>query len=187
MMPEPTDGDFHAYYAAAHHDVWWAKTQQWAAVGWAFALLGGIVGLAKVFDLPPSPTKAACTLVVLQVAVVVAVIGYLARLHYDTIRARRITAKLRELRPELGVIASQLPGHAESSPDDVRGAIFPNLLVTAVVVAQTVATFAVLRSDGWSAGLAIGGLVLGFFLIGYARRKAMANGGGPNMAGEQRK
>jgi len=171
-MTTPSEGDYHSYYAAAHHDAWWAKTQQWAAAGWALALLGGIVGLATVLDLPAAPTTGRCVLAALQVTVALGSVAYIARLHHDTIRARQITAKLRELRPELLTVAQQMPGWKDSRPDDVRGAVFPLLLAAAVAIAHSLGTYALLKSGGWSAGAAILDVVVGLGLVAWARKAA---------------
>jgi len=171
-MTPPNDGDYHSYYAAAHHDAWWAKAQQWAAAGWGLALLGGIVGLAEVLELGEAPNTGRCLLAVLQAVVVLGGVAYIARLHHDTIRARQITAKLRELRPELLTVAQSLPGWKESKPDEVRGAVFPLLLIVAVVVAHSIGTYALLKSGTWSAGVAIVDLLVGFGLLARARKTA---------------
>src|SRR5690348_5807766 len=108
-MTDP--GDYHAFYAAAHHDTWWAKSQQWSAAGWAIALLGGVAGFAKAANASSDWMTA------LDAVIGIGGVGYVARLHFDMIRARQVTAKLRELHPPLLDIARKLPGWSDRAPE----------------------------------------------------------------------
>jgi len=109
---------------------------------------------------------------VLDTVIAIGAVMYIARLHFDTIRARQVTAKLRQLHPPLREIAAKLPGWTERAPDDVRGATFPLLLITAVAIAYGIFSYALLKLGGWAAGLAIVVLLCGFAAVSRARAAA---------------
>ncbi len=49
-----TNDDCYALYGHAHHDIWWAKTQEWSVANWTLLLIAGITGVGRA--LTPEPT-----------------------------------------------------------------------------------------------------------------------------------
>jgi hypothetical protein len=171
VTPDSDQGDDQTLFAIAHSDVWWAKSQQWNATNWTVALVAGLAGLNHLMS-SDDPSRFLALAQWLQVAVGILGSIYIARLHFDTIRARRRIEVIRERHP--GLNDPLLTKKTVPAPDDVRGAVFPLLQIAGVSLALGLASFPVAGYAGWSLGAGLCQLVLGFAFVAIARAMAAA-------------
>jgi len=162
---EPSEGDVHTLYLAAHHDIWWAKEHVWTATNWALALLGVLVSAAALLY-PGSMTWAnTWPFAVLSALLSTAASGYLARLHYDIVRARRDAAFIRERRKPLDALYHALPKHRETTSDAHRGLLFLAALVALIALALGLTLYVLTRSARLALAAGLVELLLSFFFL----------------------
>lgn len=112
----------HALYEHAHHDLWWAKSQQWRVANWAVLAIAGVVGVARLLHPDPKTITPAATLPFIVVGGVIVLLAgwYLAHLHDDIVFLRLV---YRQLEGNTGVqqLRGTLPQRANESTDTFRG------------------------------------------------------------------
>lgn len=171
-----TEGDIHLVNQVAHHDLWWAKGHLWTATNWALALLTALVGVGGLLlDYQSTSLVQTWPLVLLSTIVTLAATGYLARLHYDVLRARRIIAHLRELRPELDALDRSLPVQP-AVPDTLRGLVFVGALVLAVSVALGISLYVFTKSCWLASGSVMVNMLAGVVFVWFAVKKVTGRG-----------
>jgi len=124
-----------ALYGYAHHDLWWAKGQQWNVANWTILLLAGLVGVDQGMrsgGVPDPATARACAVLVWFVTLIAGV--YLMRLHRDVLHNRSV---YRALEKNVGAdkIRQHIPQIADERSDDLRGLEHLLVLVAAIAVA----------------------------------------------------
>jgi hypothetical protein len=94
--------DRYALYEHAHHDLWWAKAQQWNVANWALLLLAGEGAIARTL-IPTNylTLKATWPFLILNLVIPVAATWYLSKL-LDIVHDRKV---YRELESQTGVEA----------------------------------------------------------------------------------
>jgi len=141
-LPDHTDR--YALYEHAHHDLWWAKAQQWNVGNWTLLLIAALVTVARTLP-HPEPLTASYSWPFIVTAAIVAVAGtwYLARLHGDVVHNRRV---YRELETQTGIKAlrdelrSKGLERANESSDRTRGIEVLYLMVIVFAAAVGFAT-----------------------------------------------
>ncbi|UCC83128.1 MAG: hypothetical protein JSW46_19610 [Gemmatimonadota bacterium] len=173
--PVPSEADLHLMYQIAHHDIWWAKTQVWTTTNWALALLGAIVGIGALAYKPEGMVLSdTWHLVALSFVVALAGAAYLARLHYDLVRARRVTLALRQQRPELDALVSGLPIIGKGGSVATRGVWFTVVLLTILALGLGIATYLLGRETALSVVATLDQLVLSNAFLAMAAKKGAA-------------
>jgi membrane protein YdbS with pleckstrin-like domain len=140
VSPEPTREDRYALYQHAHHDLWWAKNQQWSVANWALLLIAGITGVARTLfsDALVLPNTWPFIALVAFVAIIAG--AYLGSLHAeiahnrDVYRALEDTTGITELR-------KQIPQRATRESDHTRGIQIPFAMVLGLAVASGLAAW----------------------------------------------
>ena len=125
MSRNPDDNDRYALYEHAHHDLWWAKAQQWNVANWALLLIAAIVAVTRTL-ISDNRLKAAHTWPFIVVNGLVAIMAnwYLARLHQDVVHNRDVYRFLEE-RTGIKTLRSELRTEglekADEGTDRTRG------------------------------------------------------------------
>ncbi len=173
MTPPRTPGDYHTLYVTAHSDIWWAKSQQWSATNWSVAILAGLSGVAKLLD-ASDPGRSIAFAGRLQVAAALLGAVYIARLHYDAVRAQRVMTRIQ--REHVGLqdpLSAALPSdHTEQN--DLRGAIFPLAQIAGIGIVLGLTSYGITTDGHWAFLAATGHFVLGIIAIVVARWRAAA-------------
>jgi hypothetical protein len=173
-----TEGDLHLMYQVAHHDLWWAKGHLWTAANWALALLAALVGVGGLLlDHRNLSLSQTWPLLVLSAIVALAAIGYLARLHYDIIKARRITTFIREVRPELEAIVNKSLSIRPATPDTRRGLFFVGALIFAVSAGLAISWYVFSRDYCLASASFLGNSLAGVVFLCLAVKKGGAQQG----------
>jgi hypothetical protein len=86
-------------YQMAHHDIWWVKAQQMNAANWTLALIGALVGLAKLLDYPRTIPVTALGIVLSGLSGAVVVLGslYVWDLYGGLVSSRRRAKHIADL------------------------------------------------------------------------------------------
>jgi hypothetical protein len=155
MTPPNHEAHF-ALYANAHHDLWWARTQQWSVANWALILIAGIGGVGKALADPCHPLEHVWVFVALVVIVALVAGGYFRTLHGEIVHNREV---YRALETETGIdtLRTNLPGQDRGVVDtDWRRGIGPLFFI--VLLAMGVATVFSIRLLGldWARAILLG-------------------------------
>ena len=154
MTRAPDDNDRYALYQHAHHDLWWAKAQQWNVGNWALLLIAAVVTVPRTL-LPQCEliTERTWPFVSLAVIVALAATWYLANLRKEIVHNRKVYRALEE---QTGIkeLRKQIPQAAGEETDRTRGIHL--LYVMAFVFAMAVGFAASLLGASSRAGLIIG-------------------------------
>lgn len=139
-----SEGDLHAVFQTAHHDLWWAKSQLWTTANWTVVLLTALVGVGRLlYPEGVANLSTAWRLGVLLLAVALSSVYYLSRLHSDIVRARVEIAVIRDKRKELADLMDALAGREALAltPDSewTRGQEFLAVLLGVVAVSFAIA------------------------------------------------
>jgi hypothetical protein len=168
---QPDDNDRYALYANAHHDLWWAKTQQWSVANWALLLIAGVAGVGRTLTPSCQPTLESPTYVGLVVVVALWAGEYFRRLHDEIVHNRGV---YRELEKQTGIkqLRTGLRGQerGEDKTDWRRGIGHLSVMVIAITVASVLAIRLLGTALRMTIQLGIGILVVDLVLvIGGAR------------------
>ena len=136
--------DRYALYEHAHHDLWWAKAQQWNVANWALLLLAGEVAIARTL-VPANylTLKTTWPFLIPNFAIPIAATWYLSKLHVDIVHNRKVyrelesTTGVEALREELRVKGLQA---ADKETDYKRGAEMLFVMAGVFAVAGGLAT-----------------------------------------------
>lgn len=162
---EPSDEDRYAVYGHAHHDLWWAKSQQWSVANWALLLIAGVAGVARAVTAESERHLATTFPYVVLMLVIALVAGrYFAKLHREIVHNRRVYRKL-EIDTGIRQLRGKLPGQdlGDEHTDWWRG--IENLWVMVAAIAVAAAFSIRLLDDSWAAAAPIGA---GLFAIDAA-------------------
>jgi len=126
----------YALYANAHHDLWWARTQQWSVANWTVLLIAGIAGVGRTLTPWTSLTLYHTWPYVGMVGLVGGFAAVLfGKLHDEIVHNREV---YRTLENQTGIeeLRKKLPGPAlgKEKPDWYRG-IGPVTLMVVLTVA----------------------------------------------------
>jgi hypothetical protein len=98
---DPTDEDRYALYEHAHHDLWWAKAQEWNVANWALLLIAGNVAIARtLISENYLAFRTAWPFWIINALIPLAATWYLSSLHANIVHDREV---YRELELQTGV------------------------------------------------------------------------------------
>lgn len=122
----------HALYAAAHHDIWWAKGALWTATQWSLGLQAVVVGAAGTSRDLPAPPESVRGFVVMSVVIAILTLWYQARMHADVIRNRFNADFIRAHDPKMDALYSRLQRRDDAASHTYRGLAFVIFLMLMV-------------------------------------------------------
>ena len=159
---DPKDEDRFALYEHAHHDLWWAKAQEWNVANWALLLIASNVAIARTLIAENYLVfRTAWPFWIINALIPLAATWYLSKLHGNIVHNRDV---YRELESQTGVkkLREQLREKglqdADEESDRTRG--IPILGVMAAVFAVGGA-FGVVFMGGSACVAIITGISLG--------------------------
>lgn len=149
-------------YEHAHHDLWWARAQQWNVANWTLLLMAGNVGVVRALvtsaDLAFNKTW---LFWLLNLVIPILASCYLSRLHRDIVHNRLV---YRELEAQTGIRALreqlQIKGleRADERTDRTRGVGILWVMGTVFALAGAFATL-------FLGGVTGDAIIIGLFLF----------------------
>ena len=98
---DPNDEDRYALYEHAHHDLWWAKAQEWNVANWALLLIASNVAIARTLIAGNYLAfRRAWPFWIINALIPLAATWYLSTLHGNIVHNREV---YRELELQTGV------------------------------------------------------------------------------------
>ncbi len=131
-MTWPKDEARYALYTMAHHDLWWARTQQWSVANWALLLIAAIAGVGTTV------ASSWCSRwpYVLMMSGVAFLAGWMfGSLHGDIVHNREVYREL-EAQTGIGQLRKALPGQELGEEDtDWKRGIWQSLMIMVLAIA----------------------------------------------------
>lgn len=148
-------GHIHALYAAAHHDIWWAKSALWTATQWSLGLQAVVVGAAGTSSDLPAPQPANVRgFVVMSVVIAILTLWYQARMHADVIRNRFNADFIRARDSQMDAVYGRLLKTGDAASHTYRGLRF-------VIFLMVMAASALALSEYILVGKLLNAMILG--------------------------
>src|SRR5689334_16380205 len=122
----------YALYDHAHHDLWWARSQQWNITNWAILLMAATAGIASATSRSSGLTAADIRLHAILVAALGLIAGIcLLGLHGDVLHSRKVYRVL-ERNLKVDLVRAEIPQAASEETDCTRGLWHLRLMISAI-------------------------------------------------------